>query len=50
VAAASRRRSNPSGFFQALGDSVVTGRTLTYVTDFRAIFIAAQRGDLSRSG
>jgi hydroxypyruvate reductase len=27
------------GFFQALGDSVVTGQTLTNVNDFRAIFI-----------
>lgn len=29
------------GFFQALGDSVVTGPTLTNVNDFRAIYIAA---------
>lgn len=29
------------GFFQALGDSVVTGPTLTNVNDFRAIFIDA---------
>jgi hydroxypyruvate reductase len=36
------------GFFQALGDSVVTGPTLTNVNDFRAIFIAARHGDLSR--
>jgi glycerate 2-kinase len=36
------------GFFQALGDSVVTGPTLTNVNDFRAIFITAQHGDLSR--
>ncbi len=28
-------------FFQALGDSLVTGPTLTNVNDFRAIFIAA---------
>ena len=28
------------GFFEALGDSVVTGPTLTNVNDFRAIFIA----------
>jgi len=28
------------GFFTALGDSVVTGPTLTNVNDFRAIFIA----------
>ena len=30
------------GFFEALGDSVVTGPTLTNVNDFRAIYIAAQ--------
>lgn len=29
------------GFFEALGDSVVTGPTLTNVNDFRAVFIAA---------
>ncbi len=29
------------GFFEALGDSVVTGPTLTNVNDFRAIFIGA---------
>jgi glycerate 2-kinase len=29
------------GFFQALGDSVICGPTLTNVNDFRAIFIAA---------
>ncbi|MEP7275317.1 MAG: MOFRL family protein, partial [Betaproteobacteria bacterium] len=28
------------GFFEALGDSVVTGPTLTNVNDFRAILIA----------
>ena len=28
------------GFFEALGDSVITGPTLTNVNDFRAIFIA----------
>jgi len=28
------------GFFQALGDSVVTGPTLTNVNDFRAILIS----------
>ena len=28
------------GFFSALGDSVVTGPTLTNVNDFRAILIA----------
>ncbi|HVO88806.1 MAG TPA: MOFRL family protein, partial [Casimicrobiaceae bacterium] len=29
------------GFFQALGDSVVTGPTLTNVNDFRAIYVDA---------
>jgi glycerate 2-kinase len=29
------------GFFQALGDAVVTGPTLTNVNDFRAILIGA---------
>jgi hydroxypyruvate reductase len=28
------------GFFQALGDAVVTGPTLTNVNDFRAILVA----------
>ncbi|PPQ40082.1 glycerate 2-kinase [Rhodoblastus acidophilus] len=32
------------GFFAALGDSVVTGPTLTNVNDFRAIFIGAPDG------
>ena len=32
------------GFFEALGDSVVTGPTLTNVNDFRAIFIDASPG------
>jgi hydroxypyruvate reductase len=47
----SERLSNNDahGFFQALGDSVITGPTLTNVNDFRAIFIAAQHGDLSGS-
>jgi glycerate 2-kinase len=31
------------GFFEALGDSVVTGPTLTNVNDFRAIYIEAPR-------
>jgi hydroxypyruvate reductase len=34
------------GFFEALGDAVVTGPTLTNVNDFRAIFIDS---GLSRS-
>jgi hydroxypyruvate reductase len=29
------------GFFEALGDSVVTGPTLTNVNDFRAIYVDA---------
>lgn len=29
------------GFFQALGDSIVTGPTLTNVNDFRAVLVAA---------
>lgn len=38
-------RNDGHGFFQALGDSVVTGPTLTNVNDFRAILInpSAQR-------
>jgi glycerate 2-kinase len=32
------------GFFTALGDSVITGPTLTNVNDFRAILIEAPRG------
>lgn len=31
--------NNGHGFFQALGDSIVTGPTLTNVNDFRAIYI-----------
>lgn len=34
-------RHDSHGFFQALGDSVVTGPTLTNVNDFRAILIEA---------
>jgi hydroxypyruvate reductase len=34
-------RNDGHGFFQALGDSVVTGPTLTNVNDFRAILIEA---------
>ena len=30
------------GFFEALGDSVITGPTLTNVNDFRAVLIAAE--------
>jgi hydroxypyruvate reductase len=32
-------RNDGHGFFQALGDSVVTGPTLTNVNDFRAILV-----------
>jgi hydroxypyruvate reductase len=43
--AADRLRDNDAhSFFQALGDSVVTGPTLTNVNDFRAIVIAARSG------
>jgi glycerate 2-kinase len=38
---ASLDRNDGHGFFQALGDSVVTGPTLTNVNDFRAILISA---------
>ena len=34
-------RNDGHGFFQALGDSVVCGPTLTNVNDFRAIYITA---------
>ncbi len=33
------------GFFEALGDSVVTGPTLTNVNDFRAILITAEAAE-----
>jgi hydroxypyruvate reductase len=33
------------GLFQALGDSVITGPTLTNVNDFRAVLIAPQAGE-----
>jgi hydroxypyruvate reductase len=32
-------RNDGHGFFEALGDQVVTGPTLTNVNDFRAILI-----------
>ena len=35
--------NNGHGFFEALGDSVVTGPTLTNVNDFRAILIEPVR-------
>jgi len=34
-------RNDGHGFFQALGDAIVTGPTLTNVNDFRAILISA---------
>lgn len=37
------------GFFGALGDSVVTGPTLTNVNDFRAILVEAEAADPSRT-
>lgn len=37
------------GFFEALGDSVVTGPTLTNVNDFRAIVIAASPGQSGKA-
>lgn len=37
------------GFFEALGDSVVTGPTLTNVNDFRAIVIDAAPGSTARA-
>ena len=33
------------GFFEALGDSVITGPTLTNVNDFRAILITAEAAE-----
>jgi len=41
---ASLDRNDGHGFFQALGDSVITGPTLTNVNDFRAIVIEAAKG------
>jgi hydroxypyruvate reductase len=32
-------RNDGHGFFQALGDAVVTGPTLTNMNDFRAVVI-----------
>jgi hydroxypyruvate reductase len=34
-------QNDAHGFFAAIGDSIVTGPTLTNVNDFRAILIAA---------
>ena len=41
-ARASLANNDGHGFFQALGDSVVCGPTLTNVNDFRAIYIGAE--------
>ena len=38
------------GFFEALGDSVVTGPTLTNVNDFRAILITEEARSTTRGG
>jgi hydroxypyruvate reductase len=38
------------GFFEALGDSVVTGPTLTNVNDFRAILVTAEAVRAARQG
>jgi hydroxypyruvate reductase len=38
------------GFFQALGDSVVTGPTLTNVNDFRAMLVTSEERRTSPSG
>ncbi len=43
---ASLANNDGHGFFQALGDSVVSGPTLTNVNDFRAVYIGP--GDSSR--
>lgn len=43
IRAKDRLRDNDAhGFFEALGDQVITGPTLTNVNDFRAILISAQ--------
>jgi glycerate-2-kinase len=36
---ASLERNDGHGFFEALGDAVVTGPTFTNVNDFRAILV-----------
>jgi len=35
-------RNDGHGFFEALGDSIVTGPTLTNVDDFRAVLITGE--------
>jgi hydroxypyruvate reductase len=37
------------GFFEAIGDSVITGPTLTNVNDFRAVFVGADTMATNRS-
>jgi hydroxypyruvate reductase len=42
-------RNDGHGFFEALGDSIVTGPTLTNVNDFRAILVTGEaRGAAAR--
>ena len=38
------------GFFEALGDAIVTGPTLTNVNDFRAILVTAEAVRAARQG
>jgi hydroxypyruvate reductase len=42
-------QNNGHGFFEAIGDSVITGPTLTNVNDFRAILIAADESMENRN-
>jgi hydroxypyruvate reductase len=42
-------RNDGHGFFQALGDAVVTGPTLTNVNDFRAILIDTSHGSTNNA-
>ena len=44
---ASLANNDGHGFFQALGDSVISGPTLTNVNDFRAIYIGAEASPAS---
>ena len=41
-------RNDGHGFFEALGDSIITGPTLTNVNDFRAILITGETQSASR--
>jgi len=47
-AAADLARHDAHAFFEAIGDSVVTGPTRTNVNDFRAILVTQQAGDQLR--